>query len=189
MLTNSQATYQSIGYRHSANTSLIRYNIILCLLKFLFCPWFSLCSCGILCNLCTCQLSIGQCYRPILDRHVGWNDGWLLVTISADSQLTRLTLVGWLSVDMLVDGQIGGLCFFIIISFIPKYNNKAYMHTRTTHLSIFYNHYMIVLVGMLTDSRQTLIGYWHSADTLLGPVVRTPVSANRGLNFNPCFFF
>ena len=28
MLTNSQGTYRSIGYRHSANTSLIRYNII-----------------------------------------------------------------------------------------------------------------------------------------------------------------
>ena len=140
MLTNSEATYWSIGYRHSANTSLIWYNIILCLLKFLFCPWFSLCSYGILCNLCTSQLSIGQCYRPILDRHFGWNDGCLLVAISADAQLTRLTLVGWLSVDMLVDGQIGGLCFFKIISFIPKYNNysnyhKAYMHTRTTHLS------------------------------------------------------
>ena len=145
MLTNSQATYWSIGYQHSANTSLIRYNIILRLLKFLFCPWFILCSYGILCNLCTCRLSISRCYWLILDRHVGWDVGQLLVAISADSQSTWLTLVGWLSVDMLVDGQIGGLCFFFVIiisftSFIPKYNNynnyhKAYMHTRTTHPS------------------------------------------------------
>ena len=105
---------------HSANTSLIRYNIILCLLKFLFCPWFSLCSYGILCNLCTSQLSIGQCYRPILDRHVGWDDGWLLVAISADSQLTWLTLVGWLSVNMLADGQIGGLCFFLLFHLFQR---------------------------------------------------------------------
>ena len=140
MLTNSQATYWSIGYRHSANTSLIRCNIILCLLKFLFCPWFSLCSYGILCNLCTSQLSIGQCYRPILDRHVSWDDGWLLVAISPTP-----SWLGWLwSADSLstcwqTDRSVDCV-FFFIISFIPKNNNysnyhKAYMHTRTTHLS------------------------------------------------------
>ena len=179
MLTNSQATYWSIGYQHSANTSLIRYNIILRLLKFLFCPWFILCSYGILCNLCTCRLSICRCYWLILDRHVGWDVGQLLVAISADSQSTWLTLVGWLSVDMLVDGQIGGLCFFLLLLFhllhlfqsttitiiITKHTCTHGLHTQA-HMQ-FYNHYTMVLVGMLTDSRQTLMGYWHSADTLL----------------------
>ena len=148
MLTNSQATYRSIGYRHSANTSLIQYYYFAS--SQIFCSVYGL-----------FYVLMGSC---VISAPVGWVSvdafGWYLIDMSAEmlaNSWSPYRLTYWLTPSLLgwhwsadsrltcwsTDGSVDVFFFVIIISFtsfIPKYNNynnyhKTYMHTRTTHLS------------------------------------------------------
>ena len=135
---------------------------------------------------------MGSC---VICAPVGWVSvdaiGWYLIDMSAEMLANswspyRLTpsLLGWhWSADSrltcwLTDRSVDCV-FFLLLLFhllhlfqsttitiiITKHTCTHGLHTQA-HMQ-FYNHYTMVLVGMLTDSRQTLMGYWHSADTLL----------------------
>ena len=106
---------------------------------FKFCPWFSLCSYGILCNLCTPWLSLSQRYWLILDQYIGRLSVAISVNISADSwSISWLTLAVRLLVDMLayrssdsqlrvgwcVDQQIGRLCWSLCWPIVRRHINQ-----------------------------------------------------------------